>query len=105
MVNGSSSNEGRVEVFHGGRWGTVCDDLWDRNDAKVVCREMGFPGAIAVRSTSYFGQGLGTIWLSNVRCRGHEESLKKCPHTNRAKYPSCHHGKDAGVVCEGMFDS
>lgn len=57
LVNGSGPHEGRVEVFHERRWGTVCDDVWDQKDGDVVCRMLGYQRAAEVHKTGRFGKG------------------------------------------------
>ena len=43
LVGGAYDNEGTVEVCSGGLWGLIADAGWDDNDAKVICRQAGFP--------------------------------------------------------------
>lgn len=79
-------------------WGTVCDDLWDLNDAQVTCRMLGYPGAIRERRLAYFGEGTGRTWLDNVNCSGSERSLQDCSK-NDIGDEDCEHYEDAGVEC------
>ncbi|KAB0337623.1 hypothetical protein FD755_025526, partial [Muntiacus reevesi] len=76
LVNWNSSRPtcaGRVEIYHGGQWGTVCDDNWDIQDAQVVCRQLGWAEA--------------NLW----QCR------------NRGWFShNCGHHEDAGVICSGI---
>ncbi|XP_030844550.1 uncharacterized protein LOC579853 isoform X8 [Strongylocentrotus purpuratus] len=97
--SGSSANQGRVEVFANGQWGTVCDDLWEQREANVVCRQLGFPGASGfTRGAMIFGEGSGPIFLDNMKCVGDETSIMDCPK-NRIGAHNCQHSDDAGVIC------
>ena len=89
---------GRVEIYHNGEWGTVCDDGWDTADATVVCRQLGFYSAVRAYRSAYYGQGTGPIWLSRLSCKGKESSLTDCAQSNNAT-KNCTHSDDAGVNC------
>ncbi|XP_055954622.1 scavenger receptor cysteine-rich domain superfamily protein-like, partial [Patella vulgata] len=100
LVGGSVPHEGRVEVFHNGIWGTVCDDGWDDIDASVVCRQLGFSptGAVALPDAS-FGRGTGQIWLAAVNCQASNMALAECSHSGWGN-EDCGHGEDASVICQ-----
>ncbi|NXX63549.1 DMBT1 protein, partial [Scopus umbretta] len=91
---------GRVEVQHGGRWGTVCDDDWGLPDAAVVCRQLGCGAALAAPPGAWFGEGSGPIWLNGLRCQGTEERLVLCRHRGWRPHV-CAHEEDASAVCSG----
>ena len=98
LVGGPTKYEGRVEVYHNGEWGTVCDDLWDLNNAQVVCSELSFYRAVAASPRAFYGEGIGQIWLDNVNCVGNEETIGNCSHNGWGSH-NCQHWEDASVIC------
>ena len=100
LVDGPNRCSGRVEVLHKDVWGTVCDDLWDLREARVVCRQLGCGTAVSAPWNSKYGEGKGQIWLSDVNCTGTEASLTECeakPWGDNI----CNHVEDASVECSG----
>ncbi|XP_037583559.1 putative DMBT1-like protein isoform X3 [Cebus imitator] len=103
LMGGSGPCSGRVEIFHQGAWGTVCDDLWDLNEAEVVCRQLGCGQAVSSPGEAYFGPGSGDIFLDNLQCSGVEHYLGQCAHLGWSEH-NCGHHEDAGVICSDAED-
>jgi hypothetical protein len=94
----SLNGTGRVEVFYNGQWGTICDDRWDINDARVFCRELGYNYGVRSLQGGQVPSGTGKIWLDDVTCTGSEQNLTSCSHGGWGNH-NCGHSEDAGVEC------
>ncbi|XP_069120538.1 scavenger receptor cysteine-rich domain-containing protein DMBT1-like [Argopecten irradians] len=99
LVGGSSNSSGRLEVYHNGVWGTVCDDDFDSRDVRVACRQLGFSynGNQRIKA---FAAGSGTIWMDNLACSGNESALSDCSFNGWGN-GNCDHSEDVGIECEG----
>lgn len=100
LVNGPHRCAGRLEVFQNERWGTVCGNGWDMNDAIVVCRQLGCGIALSAPVQAHFGQGSDPIWMNRVSCIGTESSISECLSSPWG-IQLCTHMDDAGVECSG----
>ncbi|XP_017540647.1 antigen WC1.1-like isoform X2 [Pygocentrus nattereri] len=98
LVGSGGDCAGRLEVFHSGSWGTVSDDLWDIEDAQVVCRQLQCGVALTSQVPAWFGPGTGPIWLNEVECDGSETLLWNC-RFHLCGENECGHKDDVGVVC------
>ncbi|XP_071484614.1 uncharacterized protein [Diadema antillarum] len=100
LVGGTTPFSGTVEVLspvYG--WGTVSDGEWNYKDAATVCKEIGFPGAIAEVRNAHFGAGSGRILMTDVDCSNDLFCIQDC--ASEPMCPGCSHAQDAGVVCHG----
>ena len=50
LEGGFDSSNGRVEYCQYRTWGTVCNEGWDDNDARVACSQLGYnPDGMLIR--------------------------------------------------------
>ncbi|XP_053379862.1 deleted in malignant brain tumors 1 protein-like [Mercenaria mercenaria] len=103
LVGGRTPYEGRLEMRKSNKepWGTVCDDNFDDNDARVVCRMLGFRNSecSSVVEASAYGPGSGKILLDEMQCIGNESDVSQCK-ANTWGQSDCAHAEDVGVSCQ-----
>lgn len=107
LRDGISSNQGRVELFYNGTWGSVCDKDWNRSDATVVCKQMGYDDGFNVAGAAAPPGGDDMpIMLADIECDGTEGSLCECSHSpwTQIDPDSCSHADDIGVFCYNRDD-
>ncbi|XP_073672009.1 scavenger receptor cysteine-rich type 1 protein M160-like [Paramisgurnus dabryanus] len=103
LVNGPHQCSGRVELVHGKTWGTVCDAVFDDQDAKVVCRELNCGVPVQLLRGAAFGKGEGQVWTQEIQCTGEESHISLCPSTPSFN-DNCTHENDFGLICSGFSD-
>jgi hypothetical protein len=95
LVDGATYMEGRLEIFHNGEWGTVCDDGFSTTEARAVCFTLF--GSIDGDVIDVV-EGSGRIWLDDVDCPTPSTPIEHCDHRDWGSN-NCGHAEDVGVRC------
>lgn len=105
LFNGTERCSGRVEVYHSGQWGKVCNNNWRNEEAAVVCKELGCGSPKKSQESFNFGDSGLRGYTS--RCSGNVSSIAQCslqeyPGTCQGVSLSCS-GKTqkTGIYCTG----
>jgi hypothetical protein len=91
-----SVDSGRLEIFHDGQWGTICDDGFGMEDANTACRQLGFPHAVR---TYTHGGGSDPIFLDDIACNAASQRIDECGNRGGWGSHNCRHHEDVGVEC------
>jgi hypothetical protein len=96
-----SFSAGRLEIFINATWGSVCADNFNKTDADVACKQLGYEGAVSTDTSFHtpYGRGLaGPVWLDEVNCNGELLHLLSCANDGIGEH-DCDHFSDVAVVC------
>ncbi len=121
LANGTTRFNGRVELCQNETWGTICQDGFEFNEAKVICRQLGFSVlSTPLKKIMYFlylnkifyidptvqtgpaftyPLATGPIYLDNIDCTGTEPRVLSCQYDTHVA--DCTHMTDVGIDCMG----
>uniref|UniRef100_A0A8C7RFV5 SRCR domain-containing protein n=1 Tax=Oncorhynchus mykiss TaxID=8022 RepID=A0A8C7RFV5_ONCMY len=102
LVDGAGLCSRRVEVKSNQSWASVCEADFDRQDAEIVCGELGC-GAPAALQGGLYGEGEGQTWDKEFQCKGNESLLLDCDTSDR-KHNTCLPGNAVGLTCSEPDD-
>ncbi|CAH1788990.1 unnamed protein product [Owenia fusiformis] len=105
--------QGRVGIFYKKRWRRVCNYGWDKNDAKVICRQLGYD-SVGSEAQLYnsdsktdrinprkWGNVSGTQYgIHSVMCHGNETFIGECKMKLLKRSKKCKENHDAIAICK-----
>lgn len=104
---GDSSDSGRLEIYHQGKWGTICSDKFGYREAKVACLMMGY-----TKPVHYYGSTNDDstdndstndeVVLSEVKCQGTEDHLSSCDY---GYDQTCQQGGPIYLQCQSAVEN
>ncbi|XP_013419620.1 protein bark beetle [Lingula anatina] len=111
MVEGEEGRflEGRVQMYHRGRWRYVCSNYrnWTQIDAEVACRQLGYNSGNFTFNSTLWTNDTWTMMYELPACYGHESSIFDCPGNTDIKIGRtiCAHQDTVGLRCEDKLAS
>jgi len=81
---------------------SVCDAVFDQQDAEVVCRELDCGAPVQVLGAAAFGKGDVQMWTQEIQCRGNESQIHLCP-TSPSHENNCSHEHNIDLLCTGKI--
>ena len=97
----SRPDSGTVQITIDGKIGSICDSDWSKYDARVLCRQLGFPDGDPTWKSYFQPISNGSVFLSGLTCDSKEKTILSCPNMGwSVSQTSCSdHSRDAGVFC------
>lgn len=79
LRGGQFKSEGRVELYCGGRWSAVCDQLdFQQSEADAVCRELGYTEAADFDADVSVEDLQVPKWLGQLSCANETDGIASC---------------------------
>ncbi|KTF71312.1 hypothetical protein cypCar_00048266 [Cyprinus carpio] len=79
---------------------SVCDTVFDQQDAEVVCRELDCGAPVQVLGAAAFDKGDTQMWTQEIQCRGNESQIRMCPASQKH---SCSHDDHQALQCADVM--
>ncbi|XP_019859697.1 PREDICTED: neurotrypsin-like, partial [Amphimedon queenslandica] len=98
LQDGDYTNEGRVEVYCNGQWGTICSDGFDSTDANTICKQLGYD-SFSFFHLSFDSNDSLPFWASNMYSTANDLCFKEhnnCPNTS---VTSCSYSNSISLKC------
>ncbi|MEQ2190996.1 hypothetical protein XENOCAPTIV_017658, partial [Xenoophorus captivus] len=97
LVNSSNQCSGRLELKMNQLWSTVCEKDFDKQDAEVVCREIGC-GPPVILQGALFGGEEAPLKRRAFQCEGNESALLEC-RSSDSTTNTCSPENVVGLTC------